>query len=149
MTALQQYKPAASKAVLLFLAGISWTGVGIMLITWAIGWLSPSNHALLFAAIGTVIGLVVQHFGFTKIVNKNLKRLLPLKKKLCLFAFIPWKSYLIIGVMITMGSLLRHSDFPKPYLAIIYLAMGLALALSSLRYLRYCAYELMGKPTTY
>jgi hypothetical protein len=36
--------------------------------------------------------------------------------------------------MIALGLLLRHSAIPKPYLAILYIGMGLALLLSSLRY---------------
>jgi hypothetical protein len=57
-------------------------------------------------------------------------------EKQCLFAFIPWKSYLMIALMITMGAILRHSSIPKPYLAILYTTIGLALILSSVRYIR-------------
>ena len=56
--------------------------------------------------------------------------------KKCLFAFIPWKSYLIIAVMMTMGIVLRHSSIPKQYLAVLYIGIGLALVLSSVRYMR-------------
>jgi len=59
-----------------------------------------------------------------------------MNEKKCLFAFIPWKSYLIIAAMITMGAVLRHSDIPKQYLAILYIGIGLALILSSVRYMR-------------
>jgi hypothetical protein len=54
----------------------------------------------------------------------------------CLFAFIPWKSYLMIAVMVIMGGLLRHSMIPKKELAILYIGIGLALILSSVRYIR-------------
>jgi len=36
--------------------------------------------------------------------------------------------------MIMLGFTLRHSSFPKAYLAIIYLTIGLGLFLSSLKY---------------
>jgi hypothetical protein len=43
---------------------------------------------------------------------------------------------MIIIVMVTMGTSLRHSAIPQQYLAILYTGIGLALILSSLRYIR-------------
>ena len=48
-----------------------------------------------------------------------------------------WRSYLIVIVMIAMGIDLRHSPLPKPYLAVLYGGIGMALVLSSVRYLRH------------
>jgi hypothetical protein len=56
--------------------------------------------------------------------------------KRCIFAFISWKSYLLVVLMALLGVLLRHSSLPRQYLAIIYIGIGLALVLSSIRYLR-------------
>jgi hypothetical protein len=56
--------------------------------------------------------------------------------KKCVFSFLTWRSYIIVAVMIALGSLLRHSPIPKPYLSILYTGIGLALVLSSVRYLR-------------
>jgi ABC-type nickel/cobalt efflux system permease component RcnA len=47
-----------------------------------------------------------------------------------------WKSYILVAVMMTMGIALRHSSIPKQFLSVLYLAIGLALMLSSLRYIR-------------
>ena len=96
----------------------------------------PIQWALLLAGTGLVIALLVHHFGFLKIVDKNLGRILPMEGSRCAFAFITWKNYLIIAVMITMGVLLRHSSIPKSYLAVLYIGIGMALLLSSIRYLR-------------
>jgi len=133
-----KYKPAVTKNVLLFLAGLIWGCVGIMLLFPAFSWLSKSSNIniYLFVGAGVVSALLVHHFGFLKIVDKNLGRILPMDEKNCLFSFIPWKSYLIIAVMITMGTILRHSVIPKQYLSILYIAIGLALILSSVRYIR-------------
>jgi hypothetical protein len=57
-----------------------------------------------------------------------------LPAKGCLFAFQAWRSYLIIGVMIGLGFVLRHSQIPKAYLAIVYFAVGGALILASFHY---------------
>ncbi len=133
-----KYKPAVHKNILVFLAGIVWASVGVMLMFLAFSWLSKiSNKSVyVFAGAGVLFALLVHHFGFLKIVDKNLKRILPMDEKKCAFAFIPWKSYLIIAVMITVGITLRHSAIPKPYLAVLYIGIGLALLLSSVRYVR-------------
>ncbi len=134
----EKYKPAVNKNVLLFLAGFMWGGVGTMLLFLAFSWLSktPNINYYLFGGAGVVLALLVHHFGFLKIVDKNLERILPMDEKKCLFSFIPWKSYLIIVVMITMGAVLRHSVIPMQYLAILYTGIGLGLILSSVRYMR-------------
>ena len=123
---------------LLFLAGFVWLCVGAMLWVFAYSWLSEVPRTIFYICFGfgVVLGLLVHHFGFLKIVDKNIDRILPMVEKKCLFSFITWKSYMIIMVMVTMGTLLRHSTIPKQYLAILYAGMGLALILSSLRYLR-------------
>ncbi len=138
MIDVKKCKPAVTKHVLIFLAGSSWGCVGAALLMLAFSWLAgvPGNDAYWFAGGGVVVALLAHHFGFLRIVDRNLKRLLPMNAKTCLFAFIPWKSYLIILIMITMGAALRHSVIPKPYLAIVYIGVGLALLLSSFRYLR-------------
>lgn len=131
-------KPAVANDLLLFIAGIVWAVVGFMLMSLAYGWLSSASnisiHPLVIAGVGCA--LVIHHFGFLKIADKNLKRILEMQDKSCLFAFIPWKSYLIIAVMVLLGAVLRHSIIPKHYLAVLYIAIGLALVLSSVRYIR-------------
>jgi len=135
---IDKLKPAVDKRVLLLLAGLMWLSVGIMLLWVAISWLNAFQvrGSWIFAGIGIIIALGVHHFGFLKIVDKNLDRLLPMEGKKCLFSFITWKSYLIIIVMTALGIALRHSPIPKPYLSILYIGIGLALTLSSVRYLR-------------
>lgn len=133
-----KYKPAVKNTFLIFLAGIVWAGVGIMLLSLACSWLSAASvtHRYLYAGAGVLLALLVHHFGFLKIVDKKLKRIHHMNGVRCLFAFIPWKSYLMIAVMVIMGGLLRHSMIPKKELAILYIGIGLALILSSVRYIR-------------
>ena len=149
MSDFDKYKPAVTITSLLLLAGIAWVGVGIMLLFLAFSWLSNSSstHIYLYAGAGIFLALLVHHFGFLKIVDKNLTRILQMNGKKCLFSFIPWRSYLIIAVMITMGALLRHSMIPKQDLAILYVGIGLALVLSSVRYIRICFREIIKRKT--
>ena len=135
---LNRIKPAVDKRVLLFLAGLMWVGVGTMLLFLSYTWLDAFHApgSFLFEGIGVAAALVIHHFGFLKIVDKNLGRILPMEGKRCVFSFLTWKSYLMIALMIAMGALLRHSAIPKRYLSILYTGIGLALVLSSIRYMR-------------
>jgi len=131
-------KPAVNKPILMFLSGVMWFGVGIMLISFAIHWLITFGKGLayLFAAIGFLAALIIHHFGFLKLADKNLGRISYLNDRPCVFSFMSWKSYLIVAIMVTMGITLRHSSIPKQYLSMLYIGIGLALLLSSIRYFR-------------
>jgi len=131
-------RPVVTKSALLLIAGSVWICIGAMLVLIALSWLSkpPAVNLFVFAGAGVALALVIHHFGFLKIANKNMIRILALDKKPGLWSFIPLRSYAIIAVMITMGALLRHSSIPKHFLAILYIGIGLGLMLSSVRYFR-------------
>ncbi len=133
-----KYKPAVDKRVLVLLAGFMWIGVGTMLLSYAFSWMDTSQgtSAFAFVGIGVVMALAIHHFGFLRIVDTNLRRILPMAGKKCIFSFMTWKSYIIVAVMVTMGVLLRQSSVPRPFLSVLYIGIGLSLILSSVRYLR-------------
>jgi hypothetical protein len=136
---IRKFTPAVDKRILVLLAGLMWCGVGIMLVSFAVSWLLPVSgreQFFLFAA-GFLAAMPIHHFGFIKIADKNLKRLLPLTEKKCVFSFMTWKSYIIVLIMVSMGIALRHSSMPKKYLSILYNGIGLALFLSGIRYFRF------------
>jgi len=136
---IDKYKPAVTKNILLLIAGIVWEGVGVMLLILAFSWLRKASGINTYphAFAGILLALLVHHFGFLKIVDKNLNRILQMDRKKCFFSFIPYRSYLIIIVMVITGILLRHSTIPKYDLAILYIGIGLAMILSSVRYIRF------------
>jgi len=136
---IKKFTPSVDKRILVLLAGLMWCSVGIMLIRFAVTWLSPMGFrgAGIYYAAGFLAAMPIHHFGFLKIADKNLNRLLPLTEKRCLFSFMTWRSYIIVLVMVSMGIMLRHSALPKPYLSILYSGIGLALFLSGIRYLRF------------
>ena len=132
-------RPAVDKATLVFLAGLMWCGVGAMLISYSVIWLVPLTllSQTIFSLAGVALALPIYYFGFLRLANKNLNRLLPLAEKRCLFSFMTWKSYLLVPVMVSMGIFLRHSPIPKPYLSVIYSGIGLGLFLSGIWYFRF------------
>jgi hypothetical protein len=135
----EKWKPGVSKNILLLLAGMLWTGTGILLDFISYAWLRAEDAyaALTVSIVGFVGALTIHHFGFLRIVDRNLDRILPMEGKRCVFSFMPWKSYVLIFIMIAMGMLLRHSPIPKLYLSVLYIGIGTALILSSVRYLRH------------
>jgi hypothetical protein len=145
----KKFDPAVNKKFLIALSGILWTIVGIALCNLAVGWLSESvsQNTSLLGAGGILLAMLIHHFGFLRIVDKNIERILSKSGKVCIFAFQPWKSYLLILIMVAMGMFLRNSAMPKHYLAVLYIGFGGAMLLSSLRYHRNF-YKLMFKPGT-
>lgn len=142
---LKNLRPGVKKPYLLFLSGIMWFAVGIMLNSFAYHWLVAygKTDCYIYGFIGFFAALIIHHFGFLKVADKNLGRISLLKDKSCVFSFMSWKSYLIVMVMVTIGIGLRHSSIPKQYLSMLYIGIGLALLLSSIRYFRVLITELI------
>ncbi len=138
MALIDKYNPAVSKNVLLLMAGVVWDAVGLILLFLAFSWLSAASsiHVSIYIAGGVALALLVHHFGFLKIVNRNINRILQMDQKKCFFSFIPYRSYLLIIIMMAAGIILRRSIIPKYDLSILYIGIGLAMILSSVRYLR-------------
>jgi len=135
---IKKFDPAVDKRFLIVLSGIIWSVVGIILCNLAINWLSQASlkGRVWLGLAGLILSLLIHHFGFLRLVDRNIDRILPMKDKVCIFAFQPWKSYLIIAIMVGIGIALRHSALPKPYLSAIYIGFGGAMVLSSIRYFR-------------
>jgi hypothetical protein len=135
---MEKWKPAVSKYWLMVIAGLMWTGVGIILCRLAYIWLKPVSwsRALPLGSLGLVFALAAYRYGFSKIALKNIDRLCLLTDKCCIFAFQAWRGYLIIIFMMILGITLRYSPFPKYFLAVIYTAIGGALFLSSFHFYR-------------
>ncbi len=136
-----KYKPAVSKPWLYFLAGSMWTLVGLLLMSMSIHWICDEklHHIGLLLLLGSIAGLIIHHFGFLRVVDKNLGRISEMEGKRCVFSFMSWRSYLLVLIMMTIGFTLRHSGIPHLYLVPFYFAIGLALFLSSIRYFRFLA----------
>ena len=102
---LSSLKPAATKPWLIALAGLTWSVVGILLCRLAYGWSAFVNGGgfASFELVGILMAIVAYRLCFSKIARKNITRLSLLTEKTCIFAFQRWKSYALIGVMVTLG----------------------------------------------
>ena len=129
----------AERKYLILVAGLMWCGVGIMLLAFAETWLAryTGRDAWIYYLLGFLAGMPIHHFGFLKLADKNISRLLEVTERRSIFTFITVKSYFTIIFMVALGITLRHSSIPKQYLSIIYNGIGLGLFLSGIRYIRY------------
>lgn len=73
---------------------------------------------------------------FSGISLKHTLRILSLKEAYpCVFSFFNFRSYLMMGLMITMGITLRTTGWiPPVYLSLLYLMMSVPLLISSVRF---------------
>jgi len=130
--------PSARRSILVLIAGLVWSAVGIGLLTAAVRWLLQSDTYVAPALLtGLVAGWFTYALGFKKLVEKNLdriRRLAPEKDRICVFAFQHWRSYIIVVIMIALGYTLRHLPVERVLIAPVYLAVGLGLTLASLHY---------------
>lgn len=135
MSWISALKPALPRSWIHTLAGLAWSGVGLMLGRWAAVWLPgyPSPTAALAAGVGLLLAALISLF-FSFMARKNIVRINQLPEKACLFAFQKWSSYPLVAFMITLGLLLRHSELPRNLLAILYLGIGGGLLLASRHY---------------
>jgi hypothetical protein len=130
-TYLERLKPGVSNVWLLLLGGVVWTLAGSILCGKAFAMLANDSHSNVLGAAGAVVAVAWNHLMFKKVAQKGVGRIVLLPKRVCIFAFAPWKSYAMIVTMIILGIILRNSAMPKPFLGVAYLAMGGTLLLSS------------------
>jgi predicted ATP-grasp superfamily ATP-dependent carboligase len=135
-------KPAVPKQWLIAIAGLVWAAAGIMLGRLAWTWLRamPALQAVGLAAAGGVLAIVFHRVLLRRLARRNMARIDNYADRGCVFAFQAWRSYLVILLMIAMGSFLRHTALPREILSLLYTAMGGGLLLSSLGY-----FHLFGK----
>ena len=129
-------KFTVDKVWLFILAGLMWSGVGIMLCALAYGWLAGlhSFSAVWDELVGLGASLLIYRFGFLHIAQKNIDRLHTFLEKVSPFAFMSAKSYLLVAFMMALGIALRTSPIPRVYLAVLYTSIGAALFFSSMHY---------------
>jgi hypothetical protein len=123
-------KPGAPRSVHLFAAPLFWSLVGGLLILRGWPWLGTGNGRWLFLVavfLGTVKSLLI----LDHVARKTMQRIALFKDGTCLGAVFSWKSWLLVGVMIAAGSLLRSLGQPGQFLGVLYCAVGWSLCFSS------------------
>lgn len=121
----------------MFMAAVVWLFVGSMLFVKGFAFMLGNDTGLaLELSVSVSLGLMFFALLFSKIVAKHVARILNIKhERPCLFSFFNWKSYLMMGTMISSGISLRTFHLvPMAYLSCFYVTMGTPLLLSSYRF---------------
>ena len=134
---LERWKPAAARRTLLYIAGVFWSIAGITLIVRGSLFIreSTGNRAILIAA-GLLGGALFFLLVFVRVSARHIARIQSIAPdRPCLFSFLSWRSYILMGVMIGLGVALRKSGLaPLPQIGAFYVAMGMPLAASAARF---------------
>jgi len=129
--------PKVNKKILILIAGLIWSGVGVLLINIASKWfvLFNKKEIIFIIIIGILFGIIISYFGFSNLAKKNIERINQYSNKVCVWAFQKWQSYFIIIIMISMGIFMRKCHFiPKYLLTPMYIGIGFALFTASFKY---------------
>ncbi len=130
---LERFKPAASRRIHLFVAGLMWTLVGLGLaaagIVWCLGAGLP--NAFFYLIPGVLVGMLKGVFVLSRAARRSAERIESRGDGVCLGGFISWGSWGLVLVMMGTGVLLRHSALPRAWLGLIYTAIGSALLTGS------------------
>ncbi|WP_232362592.1 hypothetical protein [Desulfogranum mediterraneum] len=124
------FKPGVKRSVHLFAAPFLWTGIGAMLMVRGYGWLEP-GHRLSYLSIALLLGSAKSLLILDKTAGKSLGRIVAFQDGTCLGAVYSWKTWLLVGVMMSCGILMRAFVTPGPLIGAVYCAIGWALCLSS------------------
>ena len=134
-----QFKPTTTRRGLLFVAGTVWAGAGGMLAYRGIAFIEEAAlHPVALLLTAAVGGVFFFSLMFRKISARHIARILHIAhERPCLFSFLGWKSYFMMGLMISMGVLLRKASFvPRDELGTAYVTMAVPLLASSFRFFR-------------
>jgi uncharacterized membrane protein len=137
MNYLEILKPKLPKRYLLFLAAAVWTFAGGMLLFKGAAFMrNVTDYVWLRVIISAIGGALFYVVLFSKISLKHTHRIINLKSESpCLFSFFNIRSYILMGIMITSGVLLRKSGIiAMGYLSMVYRTMGIPLFLSAFRF---------------
>ena len=127
---IARFRPDVSKSVHFFAAPFIWTSVGIMLMIRGLGWVGLSMTCRIFV-IALIIGTVKSLTILDRSAKKTLNRIMTLNEKSCIGAVYPWKTWLLVVLMMALGIALRSMTEPGIFLGTVYFAVGWGLLLSS------------------
>ncbi|MFH7320168.1 hypothetical protein ACHHRT_06065 [Desulfurivibrio sp. D14AmB] len=126
---VQRWKPGVSVSTHLLVAALLWSFIGIYLLV---------RGVLLYGAglwwpplLALLAGALKGHYLLARSAGKNILRLRAMKDNSCLGAVYSLKMWLLVLLMMLAGRVLRVVGIPEQWVALVYLAVGFALFLSS------------------
>jgi len=127
---LNSFKPGVDRRVHLLAAAFLWAVVGLSLLVRGWIWMEPAENCW-FLVLAVALGILKSALILDRAARKGVERITRLRDGTCLGAVYSWKTWLLVGIMVTSGILLRMVYEPGKYVGTLYFAVGLALMLSS------------------
>jgi len=119
--------------VQLLLAGLMWTVVGTALVVVGGSWVlrSPVLLTRLLLVAAVVVGVVKSLMVLDRAARKIALRIEARGNGRCVGGFLSWRSWALVAVMAGAGRLLRSGVIALRIVGLLYVAVGIALVLSS------------------
>jgi len=133
---LIRLKPTASRAVHLLTVALLWSVVGAALLAVGLGLLrtlAPIPLAVVLA-LAIVVGAIKTRFVLRRTADRVIDRIRARGDGRCLGGVLSWRMWLFVVAMIALGRLLRVSPLAAEIVGAVYVAVGVALVLGSLRF---------------
>jgi hypothetical protein len=127
------WAPRASRGTRLLLAAIAWSAIGVGLLAAGLHWLLGAPRALWICGlpVALALGWVKGQFVIGSRVRENARRIVEGPGHRCIAGFFSWSGWAIGFIMMVGGTALRRSAIPRPWLGLIYAAIGAALLTAS------------------
>lgn len=126
-----------SRETLLLLAGLFWALAGVNVLRLGIRyWMDNPGYFLFKLSEMLVIFFVFLGFIFQNLYRKHTLRIIHKPEKNPVFSFFDGKSWLVVGVMISLGVCVRLFQLlPGSFIAVFYTGLALALIVTGCRFL--------------
>jgi len=120
-----------------FLSGFTWLVVGISLLYRGLHFINDSKHeyALLFVAVGLLVGHAKSRFVLSKTVKRIVDRIAVLPEPVPISQVYPLSYCLLIGSMIALGVSLRFLPISILVRGTVDVAIGSALTSGALLFM--------------
>lgn len=133
MSILERLDPKVSRRTRLLLAALLWTGIGTGLLAAGVRWLLGAPAAWFGALpVALLAGWIKGRLVLAPRAEANAMRIVQAGEERCIGGVFSWGSWGIAVVMVAGGIALRHSALPRPWLGLLYCAIGAALVAASL-----------------
>jgi len=134
MTFVQRIAPRASRRTRLLVAALVWTGIGIGLLAAGLRWtfLAPSTAWRVALPLALVAGWLKGRYVLAPRAASNASRIVASAESRCIGGAFSWGAWLFAAGMMLLGYSLRHSPVPRPWLGLLYAAVGTALVVAGL-----------------
>lgn len=129
----EAYKPAAPARLHLVLAASMWTVVGALLLLFGVRWaLAPDSRFVpLWLALAMAGGCLKAWFVLRHAARRTIDRIRSRGDGRCIGGFLSWQSWMLVGLMVFSGWVLRHGVLPRTVLGLVYVLVGTALLLGA------------------